>query len=84
MAIRVPKETEIKIRMLATDRQMRPSQLIAEAIDRYEEATFWDEYDRRAAALRADPTAWRAWQRETAVFDGALMDGLESEQWPHE
>jgi predicted transcriptional regulator len=84
VTIRVPKETDAKIRELAAARGKRPGQLITEAIDRYEEAAFWDEYDRQAAALRQNPAAWREWQRETSVFDGTLIDGLESEGWRDE
>ncbi len=42
-----------------------------------DEATFWEEFERDARALRQDPVAWDEFQQEFASTE--VNDGLESE-----
>jgi hypothetical protein len=79
VAIRVPRETHEQLRRLAAERKTPIGQVVAAAVRQFEQAAFWDQYEKDIEALRADPAAWEAYQAEIREWDAALLDGLEDE-----
>lgn len=55
------------------------SDVIDDAIKRYEREMFWQGVNEDLARLQSDPTAWAAYQQEIALFAGGAMDGLDHE-----
>lgn len=82
--IRVPNATRDKLRVLARQERRPIGDIVAAAVDRYEEDAFWAEAHRTYAAMRADPAASAAFDAEVAAWDRTLKDGLEGlegERW---
>lgn len=61
---------------LGSERHKSASDVLAEALDSYEQLLFWEQYARAAAALAADPTAAAAEAAEIALWDRTSADGL--------
>ena len=78
--VRVEPKLHATLRALAKDEQRSISQVIADAVDRYQNEKFWQAMHEGFARLRADPVAWRAYQEEAALWDSASGDGLEDEE----
>ena len=78
--VRVEPKLHATLRALAKDEQRSISQVIADAVDRYQKENFWQAMHEGFARLRADPVAWRAYQEEAALWDSASGDGLEDEE----
>ncbi len=81
VTVRVSSETQERIRRISENQHRSVSEIIAAAIDSYEDTLFWDAYDRSTAELRADPEAWAAYKKDMAAFDGTLQDGLKDDPW---
>ena len=82
--IRVPSATRDKLRVLASRERRSIADVVAAAVERYEEDAFWEEAHRAYAAMRADPAASAAFDAEVAAWDGTLKDGLqalEDDRW---
>ena len=77
--VRVEPKLHATLRALALAEQRSISQVIEEAIDRYQTDAFWRAMHDGFARLRADPAAWRDYQDEAALWDTASGDGLEDE-----
>ena len=75
--IRISSATRDKLRRLAEQERRPIGDIVAAAIDRYEEEAFWAKANRAYAAMRADPAASAAFDAEVAAWDGTLKDGLE-------
>jgi Arc/MetJ-type ribon-helix-helix transcriptional regulator len=84
VTVRVSTETQDKIRRISRDQHKSVSDIIAEAVQHYEDTLFWDAYDRSAAELRADPDAWDRYKEDMTAFDGTLQDGLKDDPWNNE
>lgn len=77
--IRVPIETYTQLQGLAESGHESISAIVQRAVTRYEEELFWQRYHQQLLEAKADPEGWAEWQKEIAVFDGALLDGLDKE-----
>ena len=82
VTIRIPQTAHDTSRRLAADRKRSIGQVIADALERYEEEEWWDAVDASYARLRDDPVASAEYDAEMAIWDTALLDGLE--EWPYE
>jgi len=78
--VRVEPALHKKLRALSAAEHRPISQVIEDAIDRYEKDKFWAELYEGYARLRADPVAWREFQDEAALWDSVSGDGLEDEE----
>jgi predicted transcriptional regulator len=78
--VRVEPQLHEKLRELSSAERRPISQVIEEAIDRYEKDKFWTAMHEGFARLRADPEAWADYQSEAALWDSASNDGLENEE----
>jgi hypothetical protein len=82
VTIRIPQSAHDTARRLAADRNSSIGDVIVKALERYEEEEWWDAVDASYARLRDDPVASAEFDAEVAIWDTALMDGLE--EWPYE
>ena len=78
--VRVGPKLHATLRPLAEAEQRSISQVIADAVDRYQKEKFWQAMHEGFARLRADPVAWSEYQDEAALWDSASGDGLEDEE----
>jgi hypothetical protein len=78
--VRVDPKLHATLRALSEDEQRSISQVIEDAVDRYQKAKFWQSMHDGFARLRADPEAWSEYQAEAALWDSASGDGLEDEE----
>lgn len=78
--VRVEPKLHEKLRNLSAAEQRSISQVIEEAVDRYETEKFWAAMHEGFARLRADPVAWDEYQKEAALWDSVSGDGLENEE----
>ncbi len=80
--LRVSTELHDRIAHLAKSRGQRMQDIIDQAIDAWERALFWDEFDASVERLRADPQAWAEELAERKLWEATLKDGLEPEpEW---
>src|SRR5215211_1194116 len=77
--VRVEPSLHATLRALSEAEQRPIGEVIADAIDRYRQETFWQAMHEGFARLRADPAAWREYQEEAALWDSVSGDGLEDE-----
>ena len=77
--VRVGPKLHAKLRALSDAEQRSITQVIEEAVDRYQKENFWKALHEGFARLRADPAAWREYQEEAALWDSVSGDGLEDE-----
>ena len=77
--VRVEPKLHATLRALAEAEQRSISQVIEDAIDRYQKENFWNALHDSFIRLRADPVAWREYQDEAALWDSVLGDGLADE-----
>ncbi len=82
VTIRIPQVTHDTARRLAAEKKRSISEVIAEALERYDEEAWWDAVDASYARLRDDPIANAEFDAEMAIWDTALLDGLE--EYPYE
>ncbi len=75
--VRVDPKLHATLRALADAEQRSISQVIEEAIDRYQKDNFWKAMHEGFARLRADPAAWREYLDEVTLWDLVSGDGLE-------
>ena len=75
--IRVDRETRSKLTELARRAHKPIGQVVAEAVERYEEDQFWAEYQAGYARIKEDPQKWSEWNAELNRLDGVVADGLE-------
>ncbi len=78
--LRVSDELHDKIAQLARARGQRMQDIIDQAVDAWERALFWEEFNASVERLRADPDAWAEYQAERAVWDRTLKDDLEPDE----
>ncbi len=78
--VRVEPKLHATLRALSDAEQRSISQVIEEAIDRYQKEKFWKAMHEGFARLRADPAAWNEYQAEAALWDSVSGDGLEDEE----
>ena len=79
--IRVSVALRDKIAKLAREAGEPMTAIIEEAISDYEHKKFMAEFRAAVNRTMADPAAWADYQAETAIFDNAVGDGLEPEDF---
>jgi hypothetical protein len=79
-SVRVDPKLHATLLALSATEQRSISQVIEEAIDRYQRENFWKAMHEGFTRLRADPVAWREYRDEAALWDSVSGDGLEDEQ----
>ena len=80
--VRVSNQTAGVLREIAAQTGETMQAVLEKAVEGYQRQRFFDELDAAYAALRSDPEAWAAEQRERAEWDAVLMDGLaQDEGW---
>ncbi|MGI8647835.1 MAG: hypothetical protein DLM55_08180 [Acidimicrobiales bacterium] len=76
--LRVSDETHQKIVKLAAVEGKRLQDVLGDAVNAYEHARFWDEFNQGYARLKADQNQWDEVLAERAIWDKTLRDGLEN------
>lgn len=77
--IKVSVHTRDRLKKLADDDHLTLDAELAQALDKAEEARFWEGVQTDYARLQADPGAWADYTGELADWDGATGDGLADE-----
>lgn len=77
--IRISEESRNILRELSTLEGETMQKVLDRAVESYRRKVFLDGLNADFQALRDDPAAWREEEEERALFDRALLDGLESE-----
>src|SRR5207237_1212107 len=82
LTVRIGTAAHQTLRELA-EKQGRPMQsVLSEAIEAYYRKCFMEEFNAAYERLRADPVAWAEIEKERALWDCTLMDGLDpNETW---
>lgn len=78
--VRVESDLHAKLKELSETEHRPISEVIEEAIDRYQREKFWTEMHESFGRLRSDPVAWNAYQDEATIWDSMSGDGLEDEE----
>jgi hypothetical protein len=81
-SIRIERRTHERLRQMAKSERRSMTQIVGEAIAKYEEELFWRKAREGYERLNADPEDRAAYDAEMALWDTALMDGLED--FPYE
>lgn len=76
-SIRVEKSTHDQLTRLARAQGRSMTQIVGEAIARYEEELFWQRAREGYERIHADPNHRAALDAEMALWDTALADGLD-------
>jgi predicted DNA-binding protein len=77
--IRVPIEVREKLAVLSDSEGKPIGKVIQKLIREHEKQEFFKGLAEDFRRLRNNPEAWAEYQREIAMWDTALMDGLENE-----
>jgi predicted transcriptional regulator len=78
--LRVSTELHDRIAHLAKARGQRMQDVIDQAIDAWERALFWQEFESSWERIRSDPEQWAQVQAERAVWDRTLKDGIDPDE----
>jgi len=75
--IKVSMETRDRLKRLADADQTTMDAELAMALDKVEEARFWQGVQDDYARLQADPEQWSEYVSELAEWDRTVNDGLD-------
>ena len=75
--IRVEQGTRDLLARLAQSQKRPMSQIVSEAIAKYEEDLFWQKAREGYERMNADPEDRAAYDAETRLWDASLADGLD-------
>ena len=78
--VRVDDRLHSELRELSNQENRPIGEVIADAIERYQKAKFWEQARADFQRLRSDPAEWADYQAEIAVWDALAGDGLEGEE----
>jgi hypothetical protein len=78
--VRIDPTLHATLRALSEAEQRSMGQVVEDAVERYQKATFWQAMHEGFARLRADPVAWSEYQSEDALWDTASGDGLQDDE----
>jgi len=78
--IKVSTETRDRLKRLADADQTTMDAELAMALDKVEEARFWQGVQDDYARLQADPEQWSAYVSELAEWDRTVSDGLDNSE----
>lgn len=79
---RISERTHRTLKQLAVESGRTFEQVIDDAVAVYERERLLTAINNGYAALRSDPEAWAAEQRERALWDGTLTDGTDGTDEP--
>jgi predicted transcriptional regulator len=80
--IRISDQSQHALRELSKESGESMQAIVDKAIKEYQRQRFLEAVNADYAALRADPEAWAEHQKELALWDCTLMDGLDpNERW---
>lgn len=82
--IRIKAETHKLVKQLAEEDDMPMSDVVAEAVRRYQRRRFHERAGEIWARMMEDPKEREYWAREDAELEGTLMDGLEDDEYEWE
>lgn len=74
--VRINLKLHATLRALSEAEQRSMSQIIEDAVNRYQKAKFWRAMHAGFARLRADPTTWSEYRAEAALWDSMSGDAL--------
>lgn len=77
--IKVSVQTRDRLKRLADEDHLTLDAELAQALDKAEEARFWDGVKADYARLQADPHEWAGYTSELAEWDQTTGDGLNDE-----
>jgi hypothetical protein len=77
--IRLSKHSYAKLKALSKETKTPMSQIAEDAIGRYEEERFWDEFDREIDTWT--PEQWRQYRKEFAEWDAMPGPPLPEDDW---
>jgi predicted DNA-binding protein len=75
--VRINPKAYETLRELAVQQGETIQAILDEAIELYQRQHFMEQFNAAYAALRADPRAWKELQKERALWDKTLLDGLD-------
>ncbi len=79
--VRVSHQTHATLKRLAEELGTPITSVVDGAVERYRRDIFLRGASEEYARLRSDPAAWAEELAERRVWDAALKDGLEPEEW---
>lgn len=83
--VRISEKSRHSLRELAKQSGEPMQAVLDQAVEQYRRQKFLEECCTAYAKIRQDPQEWAAFQAEMAVWDVALMDGLDpNEVWTEE
>jgi hypothetical protein len=77
--IKVSVHTRDRLKKLADEDNLTMDAELARALDKAEEARFWDGVREDYARLQADPQGWAEYTAELAEWDQVTGDGLDND-----
>jgi predicted transcriptional regulator len=77
--IKVSVQTHDRLKKLADEDHLTMDAELAQALDKAEEARFWEGVQADYARLQADPQEWAGYVSELAEWNQAAGDGLDGE-----
>ena len=76
-SIRVEQETHKRLANLAKSQRRSMTQIVTEALEKYERSLFWEQAREGYERMNADPDDRAAFDEERSLWDSTLNDGLE-------
>ncbi len=80
--VRISKKASDVLREIAVQTGETMGAVLEKAVEAFQRQRFFDDLDAAYSALRSNPEAWAAEERERAEWDAVLMDGLTPEDVP--
>lgn len=77
--IRVPVRVRERLAEMAASEGLTVGQAVQHLIEEHEKRLFVKGLAEDFRRLQSDPEAWEFYQSEVALWDSALLDGLETE-----
>ena len=77
--IKVSVETRDRLKRLAEEDHLTMDAELTQALDKAEEARFWEGVQADYARLQGDPKEWADYVSELAEWDHTTADGLDGE-----
>ena len=75
--VRITEASHEVLRQLAEGAGQPMQAVLAQAIEHYRRKCFLEQSNAAFAALREDPKGWAEEQKERALWDSTLSDGLD-------
>ena len=80
--VRISEKSHQALRKLAAESGESMQAILDRAIEEHRRRLFLEAANAEYAALREDPEAWAEYQKELALWESTLMDGLDpNERW---